>query len=373
MPDPSPLKPPKRARSDDENKPCYEDALSALKNVLSARELVLSDREKDLDVREEEMKKDREQLDTDMYAAYGNTGPTDVLRLNVGGTQVSVLRRTLTSVPDSMLASKFSGRWDDSIEKDFEGRFFIDQEYSLFRHILKYLRNKANGSTTHPVRYPRSPILPQEMYHEKEDGMVSVYGNFYRMVEYYGLTDEFYPVTLKRLKPKGVLEDIFGIKVDSKCWENYRVTGNGHKRHIKSFEVTLGTVQGLQIGWKLEYSDESLQGNETLLVGNKMHTYALDITKALFLVEGEIQNIGEQLEYSEGTVVRSQEYGRLWLVNGKQVAPIATGFFDRMTNPFHRTDYQIDAFTPMISVNGQVEISKIEYNNYNPYYSDQSY
>jgi hypothetical protein len=26
-----------------------------------------------------------------------------------------------------MLAAKFSGRWDDSLEKDADGNFFIDQ------------------------------------------------------------------------------------------------------------------------------------------------------------------------------------------------------------------------------------------------------
>ena len=34
---------------------------------------------------------------------------TDVLRLNVGGTCMDVLRRTLTSVEDSLLAVQFSG------------------------------------------------------------------------------------------------------------------------------------------------------------------------------------------------------------------------------------------------------------------------
>jgi hypothetical protein len=53
--------------------------------------------------------------------------PGDVLRFNVGGARIDVLRRTLTSVEGSMLAAKFSGRWDDSLEKDADGNFFIDQ------------------------------------------------------------------------------------------------------------------------------------------------------------------------------------------------------------------------------------------------------
>ena len=54
-------------------------------------------------------------------------GCSEVLHLNVGGDLTAVLRRTLTSVEGSMLASRFSGRWDDSLERDRDGNFFIDQ------------------------------------------------------------------------------------------------------------------------------------------------------------------------------------------------------------------------------------------------------
>ena len=62
--------------------------------------------------------------------------PSDVLRLNVGGTCIDVLRRTLTSVEGSMLATRFSGRWDDSLEKDADGNFFIDQPIELFLPLV---------------------------------------------------------------------------------------------------------------------------------------------------------------------------------------------------------------------------------------------
>jgi hypothetical protein len=51
----------------------------------------------------------------------------------------------------------FSGRWDESIEKDENGHFFIDQDYPLFRHMLDYLRNNANGDDgdqKYPVHSP---------------------------------------------------------------------------------------------------------------------------------------------------------------------------------------------------------------------------
>ena len=42
---------------------------------------------------------------------------SDVLTLNVGGVCMSVLRHTLNTVEGSMLAARFSGRWDDSLDK----------------------------------------------------------------------------------------------------------------------------------------------------------------------------------------------------------------------------------------------------------------
>ena len=47
--------------------------------------------------------------------------PNDVLHLNIGGTKATTLRKTLTSIQDSVLAIKFSGRGDDGMEKDHEG------------------------------------------------------------------------------------------------------------------------------------------------------------------------------------------------------------------------------------------------------------
>jgi len=56
-------------------------------------------------------------------AASTETGTSDILHLNIGGTKTTVSRRILTSIPGSMPATKFSGGWDDSIEKDKDGDF----------------------------------------------------------------------------------------------------------------------------------------------------------------------------------------------------------------------------------------------------------
>lgn len=109
---------------------------------------------------------------------YNNSSrlPCDVLHLNVGGHVTAVLRRTLTSVEGSMLASRFSGRWDDSIEKDRDGNFFIDQPYELFEPMINYLRAKACETALAP------PVTSPEFHSEEKRR------DFVRMVEYFGIS-----------------------------------------------------------------------------------------------------------------------------------------------------------------------------------------
>ncbi len=59
----------------------------------------------------------------------------------VGGELFSVQRSTLTSIfPDSYLANLFSGRWEQSIERDQQGNYFLDMDPGSFALILTYLR-----------------------------------------------------------------------------------------------------------------------------------------------------------------------------------------------------------------------------------------
>ena len=110
-----------------------EDSLGNLQQILRKRVANLEEREREF----QRMKKAFEEANPNL----GNA--SDVLRLNVGGTRVDVLRSTLTSVEDSMLAARFSGRWDDSLEKDSDGNFFIDQPIDVFLPMIDYLRAQA--------------------------------------------------------------------------------------------------------------------------------------------------------------------------------------------------------------------------------------
>jgi len=73
-----------------------------------------------------------------------------IIELNVGGTPYTTSLSTLLSVPETYFAGRFSGNfW--ALERDAQGRFFIDRDGITFRYILNYLR-------THKVIIPPDSI-----------------------------------------------------------------------------------------------------------------------------------------------------------------------------------------------------------------------
>jgi hypothetical protein len=139
-----------------------DKTLAGLADLLKKKQLALAEKEHELERKSAALERDKSSFLMDK-------SPSDVLHLNVGGTCIAVLRRTLTSVEDSMLASRFSGRWDDSLEKDRDGNFFIDQPIELFLPMVNYLRAKTCVTPLGPP--VKSPHLSS--YEERQD--------FYRM------------------------------------------------------------------------------------------------------------------------------------------------------------------------------------------------
>ncbi|XP_070577394.1 uncharacterized protein [Ptychodera flava] len=62
-----------------------------------------------------------------------------VVELNVGGALFVTRLSTLTKYENSMLAVMFSGR--HKLDKDKDGRYFIDRNGKHFSYVLDYLRN----------------------------------------------------------------------------------------------------------------------------------------------------------------------------------------------------------------------------------------
>ncbi len=151
------------------------DAVTHLHTLLQTKEKELNEREADFDRRVKTFEAN--------HPSIG--GDNDVMQLNVGGrTNIAVLRSTLTQFEDSMLAAKFSGRWDDSMEKDSDGRIFIDQDPESVMILITYLRMRMNNRLKEIPNTNR----PTPTY------------QFCTMLEYYNLIPGIYPQTWVGLK-----------------------------------------------------------------------------------------------------------------------------------------------------------------------------
>jgi|AntRauTorckE5430_2_1112549.scaffolds.fasta_scaffold04752_1 hypothetical protein len=64
---------------------------------------------------------------------------SDIIRLNVRGTEMFARRDTLTIVKSSRLEALFSGRWENQLLRDDQGRVFMDVDPKSFKKILEYL------------------------------------------------------------------------------------------------------------------------------------------------------------------------------------------------------------------------------------------
>ena len=100
----------------------------------------------------------------------------DLIDLNVGGQRLTTTRSTLCHVEGSLLASMFSGRWEDRLKRDKYGAVFFDFNPQYFIIILDYLRARKIAGADHPAPFPTVP----------EDQLKT----FTSLVEYLGLSDE---------------------------------------------------------------------------------------------------------------------------------------------------------------------------------------
>ena len=100
----------------------------------------------------------------------------DLIGLNVGGTKLTTTRSTLCQVEGSLLASMFSGRWEDNIKRDEDGAVFFDFNSQYFILILDYLRAKKIATPENPPPLPKVPEDQEE--------------SFRNLLQYLGLSNE---------------------------------------------------------------------------------------------------------------------------------------------------------------------------------------
>jgi hypothetical protein len=156
----------------------------------------------------------------------------DIIHLNVGGHKLTTKRSTLCQVEGSLLASMFSGRWEDSLERDQDGAVFFDFNPQYFLVILDYLRAKKIATPENPAPLPKVA----------EDQAK----NFNNLLEYLGLSDEIVPAgTVPREKfdahsPGVILEE--GGEVTVHCSDRkfeYVLGNNIYQQGIAHLKMKL--------------------------------------------------------------------------------------------------------------------------------------
>ena len=207
----------KKRKSDDisdnnNNSNSITSAATHLHSLLIAKEKELKEKEEDFDKRVKLYESKHPSTGTD----------TDILQLNVGGsTSISVRRSTLTQFPDTLLAATFSGRWDESMEKDRDGNIFIDQDPENFLLLVNYLRLRMNNQSRKvPEKYLPKPTYP-----------------LCYMLDYYGLMPAVYLQTWNGSRDKKISDE---FTCEEKSYGAYELSTKTEDDNPVNFLYKLG-------------------------------------------------------------------------------------------------------------------------------------
>jgi hypothetical protein len=168
----------------------------------------------------------------------------DIIHLNVGGHKLTTKRSTLCQVEGSLLASMFSGRWEDSLERDQDGAIFFDFNPQYFVVILDYLRAKKIATPENPAPLPKVA----------EDQAK----NFNNLLEYLGLSDEIVPA--EKVPSEKFNAHSSGVTLQEGGTVAVHGPNNGHSYVLGENVYQQGIVC-------LKLKLESLQGNKWIFVG----------------------------------------------------------------------------------------------------------
>jgi hypothetical protein len=163
----------------------------------------------------------------------------DIILLNVGGQKFTSTRSTLCQVEGSLLATMFSGRWEDSVKRDQDGAVFFDVNPQYFGYILDYLRAKKIATPENPAPLPEVPQNQEK--------------NFSNLVEYLGLSKEIVPTEIATEKSSekfnshsrgiSIQEDGKVVVHDSSIGHKYVLGDNVYQHGIIRFKLKLESFQ----------------------------------------------------------------------------------------------------------------------------------
>ena len=306
-----------------------ETAINELQNLNLSRW-------KELKLREEEFERRLTRFD----AEHPNAGrDTDVLELNVGGgCQVSVLRRTLTQFDESMLACRFSGRWDDSLEKDSEGKFFIDQDPKIFLILINYLR-QLDMTSRNDIRVP----CPEANF------------DFCWMLEYYNLIPAVYRLEWKYWHKKDitglftVLKSPYGCSILTSEDDNdaFTLLDLRHfDKGVSEFTAVFGPGSNGKIGWAAHHNTIPFWTSVLYLKSRKIISYDEDTLEEEIIEE----NIGINPKDAVRVICRNKCGKYSFEIEGLE--PFG----------YDASRTQKGGQTPAIVFTGTVTVSNVKYN-----------
>jgi hypothetical protein len=140
-----------------------EEARKRLDEEKTKRRSEWEEENRRLLVEKEKFRQQQEAFAHEKKRITDHNAATEVMvELNVGGTPFQTARTTLCQQQDSFLAGMASGR--HSVDRDKNGRIFIDRDSEQFRSILNFLRN------------PTKPPAPRD---STESELLAAEANFY--------------------------------------------------------------------------------------------------------------------------------------------------------------------------------------------------
>lgn len=100
----------------------------------------------------------------------------DLIEINAGGKIIAAKRSTLTQLKETRLEAIFSGRWDEKLPRDRDGRIFFDINPTCFQAIVDYLNELKISTEENP---------PEPLSVDDEFQNIMTY-----QLEFFGLTDK---------------------------------------------------------------------------------------------------------------------------------------------------------------------------------------
>ena len=320
----------------DQSESSITDAVTHLHNLLLTKEKELKEREADFSRR---------------VKLFESTNPSvgsdnDVIQLNIGGrTKIAVLRNLLTQFDGSMLAAKFSGRWDDSMEKDRDGNIFIDQDPDNFMILINYLRMRMNNQLK-KIPYSHRPVPTY---------------NFCTMLEYYNLMPGVYPQTwVEDPCTNDSVEIAYGtVVLTSKEGENARVV-HPHKYlnipQVTEFTVEFDKGTSGAVGWFVAEDQYGNYDKRVLTIPlNTPQTKSiyLNVTeRKVFCSDFTKDNL--RINHNDEVTTVTCQRGRC--SEGKRTFSIQVGDDERIDG-----ELQNKSILPMIDFSGKVTISGMKF------------